>query len=119
MTERSLQALFERARPHLEAALERSPDGLSIEAVKSALDVGAAQLWLGENSAGVTEVMHHCNVWLLGGRMDDVEPLLHEVETKARAAGLDFITILEGRKGWERVLGRHGFKRRSVLMKEL
>jgi len=119
MTERSALALFETAKPHLEAALSKSPQGLTLEDVRRAITAGQAQLWMGDDSAGVTEVTKDCNVWLLGGQMKDVEPLLAEVEAKAKAAGLDTITIYEARKGWERVLAPFGYRRRSVLFKEL
>lgn len=110
---------WERAAPLLEAALRRSGGQLGLGNVAQALTEGEATLWLGDRSAGVTEPINACGVWLFGGALREMPGMLAALEDEARAQGRDQIIVWGGRSGWQRVLQHHGFERRSALVKEV
>lgn len=73
-----------------------------------------AQLWLGDAAAIVTQCVkgpagQAVHVWLAGGDMAGVLALRPGVEAWGRGQGCEFLTI-NGRSGWARVLGRHGYR---------
>ena len=78
------------------------------------LRAGRAQLWPGETAAMVTQCVNRpdgraLHVWLAGGDLAGVLALKPGVEAWGRGQGCDFLTI-NGRTGWARVLGRHGYR---------
>lgn len=85
-----------------------------IEDVEKMVEEGYAQLWLGEQSAAVTEVITYprakaLHLWLCGGDLDEiVDEMLPRAEAWARAEGCTKLTT-GGRKGWDRVMKRAGF----------
>lgn len=82
---------------------------------------GTAQLWLGERSAIVTEVIHDprsVHVWVAGGELRDLLSLIPGLAAWARTMGCKGATI-NGRKGWARVLKSYGFEGEGVLRKKL
>lgn len=58
------------------------------------------------------------NVFLGGGDLEGVEALIPEAEAYARSKGADFAGAV-GRRGWERVLRRHGYAPEISVQKEL
>lgn len=94
--ERLLSALEEGSRAELIADLQ----------------AGRAQLWIGEASAMVTEVVEEpartIHVWLAAGAIGDILAITPGVAAWGRAMGCKFATV-DGRKGWERVLRPLGF----------
>ena len=93
--------------------------------VEAMIEDGYAKLWLGENSAAVTEIIIYpkCRVlhlWLCGGDMDEItEQMLPMAEKYAIEQGCTRMTT-GGRKGWDRVMSKHGFTPiASVCAKEL
>lgn len=84
-----------------------------------------AQLWTGENSAAVTEIIQYpqirvLHLWLCGGDMDEItNQMLPRAEAFARSEGCSRMTTA-GRKGWDRVMSKHGFSPvASVCAKDL
>ncbi len=73
-----------------------------------------AQLWPGERSAMVTQLLSlpepTMHVWLAGGSLRDLLALRAGVEAWGRNHGAQFVTI-NGRPGWARVLSPFGFVR--------
>lgn len=74
---------------------------------------GHAQLWVGERSAMVTQVVEEASgralhVWLAGGALADILALKPGVEAWGRARDCDYVTI-NGRRGWARILRSDGF----------
>lgn len=96
------------AAPMLQAALDYQ-DTHDIHDVKTLVDEGAAQLWCGERSVVVTEVLEYprtnvCRIWLAAGNKHElVSRMLGDIEKWAKENGCSKIEVV-GRKGWLRVL---------------
>lgn len=112
-------AVFALLRP----AIERDGEWTAQDLIDALLDK-RAQLWVlrteggDPKAAGVTErygSLLHCH--LLGGEGVEawIDDLFETVAGYARPVGIEKFT-LEGRLGWERVLGRRGWKKRAVVM---
>jgi hypothetical protein len=119
-----------KAAPLIEQSLKRSnPDGHTVADVLEAVEAGDARLWLGPDSAVVTQVLQNANIsleeliWHAGGTLKGVLQILDYGAQACRMAGCDRLVLFadEGdtRKGWERVLEAKGFKKVTVLVKEL
>lgn len=104
---------------HLEAALERSPGGYTLEDVIHAAQTGEVRLWPGHKSMAATETSKVFHVWLAGGDMGELLEMLKAAEAEHKARGFDLVTVSNARKGWERVLAPLGYEKRVMLVKEL
>lgn len=123
------QTQLDRARPHLVAAIDRTPIDTSekptIAEVEARLLDGEARLWLGQNSAAVTEPLRELNcgsvyrATLAGGNLQDLMVMLREAEYLARALGFEHMVVDDGRPGWTRALGNFGYQPVRRLIKEL
>jgi hypothetical protein len=118
-------AEFDRCRKYLEDALEYNNTGQTLDDVKAGLLSGEYILWPGENCAVVTEHFDgptgkFLNFFLAGGDLQELESMLAPIETWAKSAGVNKITLY-GRRGWERTfLKDAGYKTQWVVMtKEL
>lgn len=86
----------------------------SIEDVERMIHEGYAKLWLGDDSAAVTEIINFPQIkvmhnWLCGGDMNEItEIMLPKAEVFAREQSCKRLTTA-GRKGWDRVMSRHGY----------
>jgi hypothetical protein len=81
---------------------------------------GTAQLWLGEASAMVTEVIREprtLHVWLAGGDLAEVVSFTPGIAAWGRMMGCKSATI-DGRKGWLRALKPYGFHRDGELLRK-
>lgn len=102
-----------RWQDHIEKALAYQATH-AIEDVEAMVESGEAQLWLGEKSAAVTEIVKFprlkvMHLWLCGGDLREItEVMLPRAEAFARVEGCDRLTT-GGRIGWDRVMKRHGF----------
>lgn len=116
--------IIDANRKHIEAALEYSGGTHLFEDVKQAILEGRMQLWPAPNSCAVTEIVEYArkkviNVFLAAGQMDEVMDGIESVAEWGRQQGCQSMT-LSGRKGWERVLDRRGFRPvMTVMEKEL
>lgn len=120
---------FQKARPHLLAAINKTPietkDKPTIAEVEADIRMGAARLWLGERSAAVTEPLSELNVGktyraaLAGGDLDELLKMMAQAEVLARTLGFEQMVVDEGRPGWERALKKHGYVKVTRLVKEL
>lgn len=85
-----------------------------IEDVERMIEEGYAQLWEGEKSAAVTEIIDFplcrtLHLWLCGGDLREItEDMLPKAEAFARKEGCTRLTTA-GRIGWDRVMNKHGF----------
>ena len=104
-----------RCRHFIESALAHSPGFEDIVDVERAIAEGRYQFWPGERCAAITEIADFPRAKMLvvlhgGGDLaeliDRMEPALCAF---ARAAGCDGIMGL-GRKGWERVCEKRGYR---------
>jgi hypothetical protein len=81
---------------------------------------GSAQLWLGEASAMITEVVREprtLHVWLAGGDLEEVVSFTPGIAAWGRMMGCKSATI-DGRKGWLRALRRLGFRPDGDLLRK-
>lgn len=113
-----------RWQDHISAALEYQSTH-TIEDVEQMVANREAQLWLGENSAAVTEIIQFprakaLHLWLCGGDLKEItEMMLPKAEAFAKAEGCTKLTT-GGRKGWDRVMSKHGFSPvASICAKDL
>jgi len=110
---------WDRAVPHLQAALDRSPGTHSLTTVAQAIASGRAQLWPGDHSAAVTETGRDLSIWLFGGARDEMPGMLASGEAFGLETGHGLMTIWDPRPGWARVLKPYGYRQRVALVKEL
>lgn len=119
-----------QAEPHIEASISRSnPSGNTVAEVLDAIEDGSARLWLGPDSAVVTTLLQNAKVsldeviWHAGGSMRGVLDILDYGAQACRMVGCDQLVLFadEGdtRKGWERVLEGKGFRKVTLLVKDL
>lgn len=113
-----------RWQDHISEALDYQSTH-DISDVEKMIDEGDAQLWLGEKSAAVSEIivfpkMKVLHLWLCGGDMEEItEVMLPKAVAFASERGCKRMTTA-GRKGWDRVMSRYGFNPiASVCAKDL
>lgn len=102
---------WERAKPHIQAALDAGENTHSLEDVFTGLTSGDYQFWHTPVAYCVTEVIDHpqkrvFNFWLAGG---DVRVLMKVIEpiawSWALSVGCDMaMGQFVDRKGWDRVV---------------
>lgn len=114
------------ARPFVEASIARSnPAGNTVGEVLDALFDGEARLWLGNQSAAVTQFLQDATVrldervWHAAGDMSDLMDVLNFGALACRQVGCDRLIIEDTRPGWARILKEHGFREMTVLVKDL
>lgn len=112
---------FERFIPQLTEALEGTFH--SIDDVARAIVEGRAQFWPGQNAAMVTELdtisgAKVIRVWVAGGDMEELISMSPGIEAWARLQGCSAV-LVEGRKGWERVLKDKGYDPWIVTVKKV
>jgi hypothetical protein len=115
--------LIEANRHHIEAALGYSNGTHDFESVRAAIEAGTMQLWPAEKSAAVTEIVEYAkktviNVFLAGGDLDEIARHIDIVAAWGKAQGCDSMTMA-GRRGWSRVLDKHGFEPVFVVMERV
>ena len=106
----------------LNQAMEYS-DGLSsIDDVKDMLDENRGDLWVGEKSAIVTQLLQVRDkkallYYLAGGDLIELKEMTKHIESLAKDVGCSKV-LINGRAGWGKALG--GYKERTrVFEKEL
>jgi hypothetical protein len=120
MTPEEAPAEFARCRPWIEAAIDRAEGTLTIDDVIHAIAEGRMHFWPGKNCAAVTELAvfprkRILNVTLAGGDMDEILDMIPSFKAFGRALGCECVAVV-GREGWERVLGRLGWKKAHVVL---
>ena len=108
---------WQTARQWIIPALE--PEDSENDVVVRLLE-GSAQLWLGEASAMITEVVREprtLHIWLAGGNLVDLMSMNGGTSAWARTMGCKSVTI-NWRKGWFRALRRLGFRPDGDLLRK-
>lgn len=110
-----------RVRKYLSDALEYS-DGMSdIDDVRDSLAKGESDLWVGEKSAIVTQVietriakalLYH----LAGGDLKELIEMTEHIENLAKDMGCSKV-LINGRAGWGKVL--NGYKERTRIFEKV
>lgn len=90
--------------------------------VSRAVAEGRMQAWLNGDSLVVTEVLEFpqakaLNVFLAVGNLDEVMALQPGLEAFGREHGCKALRM-EGRKGWRKVLPRHGWREDNKVIYE-
>lgn len=112
-----------RCRPWIEDALGYSGGTHTFEDVVQGVISGRMQLWPAPRGCAVTEVVIYpkksvLHVFLAGGEMDQIIDMIDSAVAWGKTQGCSAMTIA-GRHGWQRVLGRYGYKPvMTVLEKE-
>ena len=114
-------AEWARCRHYIEAAIAQSPGLETIEDVERLVGENRYQVWFGRNACAITEIAQYEQKKALtvvhgGGDLaelvDEMEPAMCDF---ARAAGCDVIMGM-GRRGWERVCEKRGYRFGFVVM---
>lgn len=83
--------------------------------VEHLVSEGLAQVWQGERSAAVTEIIQQprqkdFSLWLCGGDMEEIcETMLPKAAEWAKKEGCTRM-LTSGRTGWDRVMKKYGFE---------
>lgn len=116
---------LERLRHHVEAALEYSGGTHGIEDIAEGLRTGRFQLWPGETSVVVTEIiayprLKNLHFFLAGGDLDEIRLMRPLIESWGKSMGCTRVS-LAGRQGWAKTFLRdEGYKPKwFVLSKDL
>ena len=112
--------MIERYREMIDSALAYSGGTHTFEDVQELVATGKAQLWPGNASVGVTEIVvfprkKTLNCWLAAGDLDELLVMMDFAKEWGAAQGCDAMTM-SGRMGWQRVLNKHGWKPVFVTM---
>ena len=79
--------------------------------VQARIAENTVQVWLGSESAILTEIVGDAiHVWLGAGDLTELLEMRPLIERYGREIGCTRATI-DGRLGWDRALKTHGFKR--------
>ena len=96
-----------KSRKYILEALEQGIDSHREKDVFYAIARGDAQLWTGQKSACVTEIVTYPNFkmirfWLGGGNLEELKEMEKPICEWAKSIGCKKSMIL-GRKGWSRI----------------
>lgn len=119
---------WERSKPFMVTALEKSGNEYDIDDLFSMVDQGHAIFYPVENGAAVFRISvyprkRRLRLWLIGGEVGDgrakLDGVMDAAEFLAEQHECDDIE-LSGRRAWEKVLKPYGYEyKRVVLVKEL
>lgn len=114
------QLNIEEYRPQIEAALRYAHGTHEFEDVVQMLLDGRAQAWANGDSIAITEIIAyprkkvlHC--FLAGGKSAEIIAMMEAAAAWGKSYGCTAFTIA-GRKGWQRVLGKHGWRPTMTVM---
>lgn len=107
-------------RDQIEAALKFSNGTHLFADVVQMVTEGRAQMWVNGGSIAITEIIRyprkrvlHC--FLAGGKSAEIIEMMDSAAAWGKAYGCEAFTIA-GRKGWQRVLKKHGWKPTMTVM---
>ena len=122
-----MDRIFElnRCRQWIVDALEYSAGTHTFDDIAAGVMNNRYQLWPGNSSAVVTEVivypqLKNLHYFLAGGNLDELKQMRPQIESWGKSVGCTRVT-LAGRKGWERTfLKDEGYEPQwFILSKEL
>ena len=114
-----VQELY-RCQEWIEAALEYSGGTHIFADIAEGVMSGTMQLWAGETGCAVTEIIVYprkkvLHVFLAGGDMSQIIDFQESAVEFGKMNGCTAMT-LAGRRGWTKVLGKHGWKESFCVM---
>lgn len=106
---REIYTEWELCRDALLPAVEMTQGTHNEDDIIAGLFTGQFKLWRNGSSGVVTDItifprMKCLNIFLIGGKLEEVMPIRAELEKYREAQGCKRITGLAVRKGWERFL---------------
>lgn len=109
-----------RCQEWIEAALEYSGGTHDFQDIAEGVMKGTMQLWAGDTGCAVTEIIVYpkkkvLHVFLAGGEMDQIIDFQESAVEFGRMQGCSSMT-LAGRRGWTKVLDKHGWKESFCVM---
>lgn len=112
--------VWRKYAPMLQAALDAGGNTHALADVRELIEDDCAQLWVGPNSAAVTEVLEYprfraLHVWLAAGDLGEVVAGDSLIAQFAKDIEAQRITV-DGRLGWKRVLAPHGYRAARVTL---
>lgn len=92
----------------------------TIEDVHRRIDEGRAQVWVHQYGTIITEIIDHprlseLNYWIVAGDIGDCMKLIPHIEAYGRSMNVAR-SIGTGRRGFQKVLEKHGWKLHAVTM---
>lgn len=112
----------EWARCHhwIVAALEHSAGTHDIADIEYGIAKGVYALWPGRECAAITEIhqfprARYFHIFLAGGKLEELLEMVPSWRSFAMHAGCSKLTLC-GRRGWERVLKKQGWKADLVCL---
>lgn len=111
---------LDRCRAFLEPALAYSGGTHEWQDIVDGVHSSRMQLWANDNAAAITEIIKFprkvaLNVFLAGGEMEGVLEMMDSAKVWGAQQGCDIITM-SGRRGWLRVLDKHGWQEAFATM---
>jgi hypothetical protein len=102
-----MQTEWQRCSPWIQAALDYGGNLFHLDDVWDSIHRGQAQFWPGKECAMVTEIKQYprkrlCNVWLAGGKLDELLEMSAYIREFARRHECDAM-LVQGRPGWQKV----------------
>ncbi len=99
-------------------AIEQAGGMYTIESIEADILAGRKQLWVGDKALVVTEVSTYPKarvMWVLlaAGDLEGVMALQEQGAAWGRSVGC-MRMVMDGRKGWAKVLPRYGWEERCV-----
>lgn len=113
-----------KCRDALLPAIEMTDGTHNEDDVLAGLLSGQFKLWRNGSSACVTEFcqyprMKTINVFIAGGKLEEIAPLQIEIENYGRKMGCQRATLLAVRDGWQRSLGPDAKRGGTYMYKDL
>lgn len=113
---------WERCLPWIEASLAEEHHSETAADVFEMIVTGQAQFWPGEDACAVTEIATDAagtfiNLWIVGGDLGGVLALLPAEYAWARTWNCTEARFRPQRKGWARVMRKHGFENRDGFLR--
>lgn len=111
---------MEQYRPQIEAALAYARGTHTFDDIAAGVSEGTFQLWPGERSVIVTEVLatpraRILHFFLAGGDLQELEQMTPVVLAWGKAEGCTRAALI-GRRGWTRTFLKEGWEQTGVLM---
>lgn len=109
-------------REQIEAALKHSGGTHLFEDVVGAVRDGRMQMWANGSTVAITEVIVYprkkvLHVFLGAGKRNELFEMIESAWAWGQTMGCSSMT-LAGRKGWMKLMGKHGFKPTLYVMEK-
>lgn len=109
-----------RCKHWIESALEYAEGTHDFKNIVDEVLTGTMQLWAGEKGCAVTQIINYPNkkvlhVFLAGGEMEQIVDFQESAKKFGKMNGCTAMSIA-GRKGWAKVLPKHGWSEKYTVM---